>query len=60
MFAVENGMFAGMTEEGREGMSVGRKVLVETPPVKLARRLKRVELEAESAGRHCSDPSSSR
>ena len=53
-------MFAGMTEEGREGMSVGRKVLVETPPVKLARRLKRVELEAESAGRHCSGRSSSR
>ena len=58
----ENEMFAvvtGRTEEGI-GMIVVREIWLEILGVKLVRKLKRVELEAEPAGRHCSGQSSSR
>ena len=57
-------MFAGVTgrteeEEGR-GRIVVREIWLERLAVKLVRKLKRVELEAEPDGRHCSGQSSSR
>ena len=58
----ENEMFAvrtGGTEEGR-GRIVVRETWLEIRLAKLVRMLKRVELEAEPDGRHCSGQSSSR
>ena len=64
MSVEENEMFAvvtGRTEE-KEGMGriVVREIWLERLAVKLVRKLKRVELEAEPDGRHCSGQSSSR
>ena len=57
-------MFAVMTgrteEEGGRRRIVVREIWLERLAVKLVRKLKRVELEAESDGRHCSGQSSSR
>ena len=65
MSVEENEMFAGVTgrtEEEEEGMGrfVVKEIWLERLAVKLVRKLKRVELEAESDGRHCSGQSSSR
>ena len=60
MFEEENEMFAGRTEESKKGMTVVRETWLEIRLAKLVRMLKRVELEAEPDGRHCSGPSSSR
>ena len=60
MFEEETEMFAGRTEESKEGMTVVRETWLEIRLAKLVRMLKRVELEAEPDGRHCSGQSSSR
>ena len=65
MSVEENEMFAGVTgrtEEEEEGMGrfVVKEIWLERLAVKLVRKLKRVELEAEPDGRHCSGQSSSR
>ena len=68
MSVEENEMFAGVTgrtgrtEEEEEGMGrfAVREIWLERLAVKLVRKLKRVELEAEPDGRHCSGQSSSR
>ena len=62
MFVEESEMFAVMTGRTEEGMGrlVVRDIWLERLAVKLGRKLKRVELEAETDGRHCSGPSSSR
>ena len=62
MFVAENEMFAvrtGRTEEDM-GRLVVMEIWLERLAVKLGRKLKRVGLEAEPDGRHCSGPSSSR